>query len=163
MLVQFHPETRNLADVARQVEELYEALYTLRKDIHVVWTEPGMDAGRQVIIDRMEQRWDRQVMSDEQWVDLMSYASVLVGNSSCGIIETPSIPLPSVNIGDRQKGRLMADSIIDVSHDRYHIKAGIEMALSPWWRNKCLNGHNPYGDRGAAQRIAEFLRTCALS
>ena len=74
----------------------------------------------------------------------------------------PSIPLPSVNIGDRQTGRLMAESVIPAVHDRADIVTSIRLALYPPWRERFLTGVNPYGDRGAAQRIAELLRTCRL-
>ena len=160
ILVQFHPETKNLADIPRQVVELKAALRAC-EDTATIWiTEPGMDAGRQHIVDALGPFTSG---TDGWWVDAMSWASVLVGNSSCGIIETPSIPLPSVNIGDRQKGRLRARSVIDVPHDRALIEQAIREAIDPrfaWFFRE--NVVNPYGDRGAAQRIAEFLRTCRL-
>ena len=161
ILVQFHPETRNLADIPRQVDELRAALDSFNNDAYVYATEPGMDAGRQHIVDGL--RYPQFHFTDEEWLDKLATADVLVGNSSCGIIETPSIPLPSVNIGDRQRGRLMASSVICVPHDRTEIMLGIKTALDPRWREQHLHHPNPYGDRGAAQRIAEFLRTCALS
>ena len=157
ILVQFHPETRNLDDIPRQVNELMAALNSI--EARYVFTEPGMDAGREHIVEAFGERM--QTCTDDEWVSLLFVADVLVGNSSCGIIETPSIPLPSVNIGDRQRGRLSALSVINVPHKREHIAAMIHMALRPEWRRIHLDGRNPYGDRGAAQRIAEFLRTCA--
>ena len=164
ILVQFHPETKNLADIPRQVSELVNALMTT--DATMVWTEPGMDAGRDIIMSAVGKHWEMRAFTDEQWMWELANSDVLVGNSSCGIIETPSIPLPSVNIGDRQKGRLMGSSVICVPHDRQAIKAGIEQALDPKWREIFLTARspyvqNPYGDRHAAQRIAAFLRTCA--
>ena len=165
ILVQFHPETKHVADVPRQVAQLALALHGLEADgvgvgyaVDIIATSPGMDAGRAAILVAL-MPWIK-TFTDEQWLYQMAHADVLVGNSSCGIIETPSIPLPSVNIGDRQKGRLMASSVINVPHDRYAIEVAINSALLPSWRSLSLTGENPYGDRHAAQRIAEFLKTC---
>ena len=159
ILVQFHPETRNLADIPRQVDELLHGIADIPAEFII--TEPGMDAGREHIVKAFEGQFT--ACTDDEWMHYLSIASVLVGNSSCGIIETPSIPLPSVNIGDRQTGRLMADSVISVPHDRVHIAAAIRLAIDgPVWRGENLTGVNPYGDRGAAQRIAAFLKTCRL-
>ena len=142
ILVQFHPETRNLADIPRQVEELRAALSQLSPHAEIAWTEPGMDAGREHIIKGLA-GFQMQRYTDEQWIDMLHVADVLVGNSSCGIIETPSIPLPSVNIGDRQRGRLMASSVICVPHDRTEIMLGIKTALDPRWREQHLHHPNP--------------------
>ena len=159
ILVQFHPETRNLEDIPHQVTELKAALDDWLADI--VITEPGMDVGREHILEAFAGQFHS--FTDDEWLAMLARANVLVGNSSCGIIETPSIPLASINIGNRQQGRLMASSVIQAPHERDAIRAAINTALGPEWRATHLTGENPYGDRGAATRIAEFLRTCALS
>lgn len=156
ILVAFHPETRNLPDVPRQVAELVAAL--VEAPGRVICTDPGMDAGREAILTA----YPFQRFTGAEWLNALDTADVLVGNSSCGIIEAPSIPLPSVNIGDRQKGRLQASSVIQVAHDRDAIRAGIALALNPEWRSSHLTGENPYGDRHAAERIAELLTTVEL-
>lgn len=155
----FHPETKNLARVASHVKELDAALAEFTDTCIITGSGPGLDAGRDDI-----RAWcgDGLTRTDEEWVTMLSHVDVLVGNSSCGIIEAPSVPLPTVNIGDRQKGRLRAPSVIDTPHDRHAIRAAIALALNPEWRMQHLTGENPYGDRHAAERIAEFLTTCAI-
>ena len=158
ILVAFHPETKNLADIPRQVTELVEGIADIPAEF--VITEPGLDAGREHIMAAFRGQFTHY--TDDEWLTLLAQADVLVGNSSCGIIETPSIPLPSVNIGDRQKGRLMSSSVICVPHDRQETATAIQVALDPAWRARSLTGVNRYGDRGAAQRIAHFLKTVEL-
>jgi GDP/UDP-N,N'-diacetylbacillosamine 2-epimerase (hydrolysing) len=83
---------------------------------------------------------------------------VIIGNSSSGIIEAPSFHKPTVNIGDRQKGRLKADSIIDCRPRKDAIEAAIKKALSDDFRNACMNVTNPFGEGNAAEKIVDILR-----
>jgi len=90
---------------------------------------------------------------------LMKAATVLVGNSSAGLIETPVFRLPSINIGRRQEGRLRAENVIDVVHDRVKIAAAIERAVSDeGFRGSVANCTQPYGDGRAGERIIEVIR-----
>jgi UDP-N-acetylglucosamine 2-epimerase len=86
----------------------------------------------------------------------------MVGNSSSGLIEAPTFGLPVVNIGNRQRGRLRGDNVIDVGHDRSEIQNGIAAALTPGLRDRLRGAPNPYGDGGAAVRIADVLRRVPL-
>jgi UDP-N-acetylglucosamine 2-epimerase len=86
----------------------------------------------------------------------------MVGNSSSGLIEAPSFALPAVNIGDRQRGRVRAPNVIDVSPDRDQIAAAIARALDPAFRASLAGIANPYGDGRAAPRIAAVLRDVEL-
>ena len=92
------------------------------------------------------------------YLNLMQVASVLVGNSSSGIIEAPSFGLPVVNIGTRQQGREQGCNVLDVSYEREEIRGAIEKALyDTEFRAVVKRGKNPYGDGKAAQRIVEVL------
>ncbi len=89
---------------------------------------------------------------------LMSIASVLVGNSSAGLIETPSFRLPAVNVGRRQIGRLCGENVIHAAHDRNAIKAAIDRAMSPEFKEAARTCRQPFGDGTAGIRIVERLR-----
>ena len=84
----------------------------------------------------------------------MRYAEFALGNSSSGIIETPAFHVPTVNIGDRQKGRLQSASIVNCGADRREIINAIRTALSAEHRAICESVVSPYGDGTAAKRIA---------
>ena len=93
-----------------------------------------------------------------EYLSLMKAASIMVGNSSSGIIEAPSFGLPVVNIGIRQEGRERGKNIIDVGHDKQEIIKAIEKALTDkGFLNEVQKCKNPYGDGKASQRIAEIL------
>ena len=91
------------------------------------------------------------------FLSLLKYASVMVGNSSCGVIEAPSFRLPVVNIGMRQKGRERANNIIDVNYNKEEIKKAIEEAMSPEFIDFLKDCKNPYGDGKTGPRIAKIL------
>lgn len=88
----------------------------------------------------------------------MKIASVMVGNSSSGIIETSPFGLPVVNIGSRQEGRERAENVIDVDHDKEQIKAAIRKAIyDKDFKERVKKCKNPYGDGKAGVRIADIL------
>jgi GDP/UDP-N,N'-diacetylbacillosamine 2-epimerase (hydrolysing) len=90
---------------------------------------------------------------------LLAIASVLVGNSSGGLIETPSFRLPAVNVGRRQEGRMHAENVIHVDHDPSAVGAAIERALSPAFREIASHCRQPFGDGRAGERIVDYLRS----
>ena len=99
-----------------------------------------------------------------EYLGLLRVASVLVGNSSSGIIDAPSFGLPAVNIGTRQEGRERGNNIIGVGHDRKEIVAGIRKALTDRkFRAAAKKCVNPYGDGKAGLRIAEVLGSLKIT
>jgi GDP/UDP-N,N'-diacetylbacillosamine 2-epimerase (hydrolysing) len=99
----------------------------------------------------------------EVFVNLMRRAHVLVGNSSCGIVEAPFLGLPVVNVGARQRGREHADNVQFVDHDSAQIRAAIERAVrDAEYRRKVKSCVNPYGDGRSGERIARILSDQAI-
>jgi len=93
----------------------------------------------------------------------MRLASVLVGNSSSGIVEAPSLKLPAVNIGTRQQGRLQAENVINTGYDSDEIYDAILKAIYDEEFRRRLEGcRNPYGDGNASSRIVGILKTADL-
>ena len=98
----------------------------------------------------------------QDYAGLMKVASVLVGNSSSGIIEAPTFKLPAVDIGNRERGRLCGINVIHVPHDADKIAAAIRKALSPAFRAKIQKCTNPYGDGKSSKRITDILATIPI-
>ena len=93
----------------------------------------------------------------------MNVASVMVGNSSSGIIEAPSFKLPAVNIGSRQEGRERASNVIEVKHDKEEIKNAIKKAIyNKEFKEIVQNSENPYGDGKTGKRVADILSNITL-
>ena len=91
----------------------------------------------------------------KRYLSLMKYSEAVIGNSSSGIIEAPALRVPTVNIGNRQRGRLQSESIINCSTDVASIVNSINLALSKEHKEICINVKSPYGDGFASKRIAK--------
>lgn len=100
-------------------------------------------------------------MGHLRYLSAMKHASAVIGNSSSGIIEAPSLCIPTVNIGDRQKGRIASDSVLHCGESESAIEDAIQYALSTQFNNKLKKIANPYGNGGASAKIAAKLNeTC---
>lgn len=155
-----HPITTEAAQAAQQIRE---TLYGANgKGFQIVIIYPNADAGSIDIIkeiDTFAKNRDVKVfknISHNDYITLLRYAEVLVGNSSSGIIEAPLLRLPFVNVGTRQLGRERANNVIDVGYDRKDIAKAIKEASSSEFRKR-LVGKNPYGEGNAGKRIAQVL------
>jgi UDP-N-acetylglucosamine 2-epimerase (non-hydrolysing)/GDP/UDP-N,N'-diacetylbacillosamine 2-epimerase (hydrolysing) len=164
VLVIQHPVSTepNIAD--QQMITTLDSLIELGHKMLVVY--PNNDPGGLKIIniiDQYRQNFPGQIFAHknipfEDFLGLMKFASLMVGNSSSGIIESSSFHLPVVNIGDRQKGRERSTNVIDTPHDKQKIKKAVNFALQDENFKKSLsNCSNPYGDGNASQRIADIL------
>jgi|TARA_B100001059_G_scaffold81692_1_gene79745 UDP-N-acetylglucosamine 2-epimerase (non-hydrolysing)/GDP/UDP-N,N'-diacetylbacillosamine 2-epimerase (hydrolysing) len=164
LLVSMHPVTLQEDPVADAVE-LVAALD--RVDRPVVFCFPNADAGHDRIIDlaeafcrrRRNASLHRHIDHLQYWT-LLAHAGALVGNSSSGIMESPALSIPCVNIGDRQRGRLRAANIIDSAPDADRIHEAIVRALEPSFASTIAGLANPYGDGDAGRRIADILAGC---
>ncbi|MGE4294006.1 MAG: UDP-N-acetylglucosamine 2-epimerase [Desulfovibrio sp.] len=160
VLVQ-HPVTWQVESAGEQIQETLRALESLK--IQTVAVYPCSDPGYSAIVDALESVRDKpwfRLHSNIDFQDfwgLMDVAGVFVGNSSAGILETPSFKLPTVNIGIRQEGRLRSDNVIDAPHDSTAIRNAIQRALHTEFREKVQHCLTPYGDGHAAERIVRVL------
>lgn len=166
IVVAWHPVTL-LADPAAEAAPLFEALEG--RDEPIVFCFPNADAGRERIIRLAEtfvavHPCARLVVNLEhlRYWSLLSRAAALVGNSSSGIMESPSLGLPCVNVGDRQRGRQRAANILDAPASTAGIVHALEQALDPAFRSAVAGMSNPYGDGDAAQHIASVLRAVPI-
>ena len=121
------------------------------------------------VIDQYSQNFPGRIIAHksipfDDYLGLLKFALVMVGNSSSGIIESSSFHLPVVNIGDRQKGRERSSNVIDTPHDKQKIKQAIKRALqNEKFKKSLLNCTNPYGDGNASQRIVNILSHLSIT
>jgi len=167
VLVTFHPVTLEYEQTEWQLSNLFNALEEQSES--VIFTAPNADTtGRKVSVMMKEYVGKHprsrfvENLGTQAYFSLMNMASLMVGNSSSGIIEAPSFKLPVVNIGTRQQGRVRARNIIDVGYTTIEIKNGIKMASSPAWRRGLQGMENPYKKPGAAETVVQVLRSTEL-
>ncbi len=159
----YHPATLGHKPVSYLMDELVDVFRNF-PDIHFIITKSNADQGGREIndyLDSVASSYENlhvfASLGSHRYLSLMKYAEFVIGNSSSGIIEAPVFRVPTVNIGDRQKGRLRVASIIDCEDDSSSITTGIRLAMSDEFRDKCAAISNPYGDGKAAVRIAEKI------
>jgi UDP-hydrolysing UDP-N-acetyl-D-glucosamine 2-epimerase len=168
-LVTFHPVTLEAGAAEANMESLFEALKAFSSH-QVLFTRSNADTEG----DTINRMIDQAVAQTDNWAVVPSLgarrylsavrlADVVVGNSSSGILEVPSVNVPTVNIGDRQKGRVRAESVIDCDCTRSAIIAAIEQALSADFRNKLDEVVSPYEQPETSARIVETLESVELS
>ena len=160
-LCTYHPVTMDEGSVDDQIEEFIRVIKTF-PDIQFIVTKSNADQGgariNELLCGAVRKVDNLNVYTSlgvRRYLSLMKYAEFVLGNSSSGIIETPSFRVPTVNIGDRQKGRLRSESIIDCKGDSESIISAIKTALSDEFRTICQKAVSPYGDGHAAQCIAK--------
>ncbi len=161
IVVAYHPVTM-YQDSTREQEELFNALESRKENI--VFCFPNADAGSHKIMQKTnvfcQNHANAQIHTNlpaQSYWGLLKKANLMLGNSSSGIMETPSLKLPTINIGIRQKGREQARNIIDVSADKIDITLAIEKTLSQKFLLSLQNLVNPYGDGFAAEKITSVL------
>ncbi len=157
-----HPVTTEAQDAAYQIRETIKALKDLKMQSIIIY--PNADAGGREMIKVIEQykssplvRFYKNITRSE-YLGLMNVASVIIGNSSSGIIEAPLFHLPAVDIGTRQRGRDKAENIIYSGYNKKEIKKAIEKAVfDEKFRNKIKRCKNIYGGVNSAEIIANTL------
>ena len=161
MVVQ-HPVTTEVRDAHEHIRETLEAIVGLRHQTILIY--PNADAGSRAMIEVIKE-YEKypfiktfKSIPHKEYLSLMKIATVMVGNSSSGIIEAPSFGLPVVNIGSRQEGRERAENVIDVDYDKEQIETAIKKALDDGnFEEKVTKCKSPYGDGKAGIRIADIL------
>jgi UDP-hydrolysing UDP-N-acetyl-D-glucosamine 2-epimerase len=167
VLVAYHPVTI-VRDTTQEANDLFGALAQV--DAQILFCYPNSDAGSQNLMQRthdfLAARGEGKVFVNLDAVtywSLLRQVSVLIGNSSSGIMEAASFNLPVVNVGFRQKGRERARNVLDAAPETPAILAKITEARSTAFRASLADMTNPYGDGHAAERIVQVLTTTPLS
>ena len=169
ILVTYHPVTLGDHTAGKDIKEFLGALEE-RKDLRVFFTMPNSDTGSQAIVDAINEfvanNSDRAIayksLGIKRYLSVMKYAGAVVGNSSSGLLEVPSFGIPTLNIGDRQKGRMAADSVYNCETDNDSILKGLDVIMSPAFKKKAAETHNPYEKANTAEAIFKVIRTYPL-
>jgi len=165
LLVTFHPVTLENATSGHQFKQLLEALSDLQ-DTHLIFTRPNADTDGRIITKLMDDYVSRNKktavaassLGTLKYLSAMKYMDGVVGNSSSGLIEAPGFSVGTINIGDRQKGRIKAESVIDCEPNAISIKKAFQKLFSREFQRGLMNIENPYGAGGTAEKIVDVLR-----
>lgn len=168
LLVTFHPVTNGQIGSMEQFSELLDALATV-KDVTIIFTLPNSDEqGRQLMnmvkkfVNQNPHTYVFESMGQLLYLSCLALVDGVVGNSSSGILESPAMKKGSINIGDRQSGRIRADSVIDCLPNSIAITKAIELLLSRDHQNRSMNTISPYGEGGASKMIVDILKDTQL-
>lgn len=168
LLVTFHPVTLENATSAEQMAELLAALDGLR-DTHLIFTMPNADTDGRVLFDMIRQFVSTHPnarvytsLGQRRYLSCIQHVDGVVGNSSSGLAEVPSFRKGTVNVGDRQRGRLKAESVIDCPPDRTAISAALKRLYSAEFQALLPKVNNPYGEGGASEKVVDILRAYPL-
>ena len=165
LLVTFHPVTLEDSTGVSQQAELLAALETLPADTKLWFTRANADTGGRALSVALDAwalgRSNVHIFSSLgqlRYLSLMSQVDIVLGNSSSGLYEAPSFKVTTVNIGDRQRGRIAADSVLHCDPNRDAIIKALEKA----YNLNCCNVINPYGDGSSSERILHAIRRVPL-
>ena len=163
VLILQHPVSLEVDDSAFQIQQTLDAV--LSTNYQVILIYPNADAGGRAMIDKINE-YDIDAYKNiphDDFIGLLSLASVLIGNSSSGIIESSSFKLPVINIGTRQSGREKAENVVDVGYNSNEILGALNYIESEEFITKLNNCDNPYGDGNAGNRICKILKETEIN
>lgn len=162
-VVTFHPVTLEHNTVREQFASLLQACDN-HMELKYIFTKSNADVHGETINTMLEDyaknRENVRAVTSlgmERYLSALNYASLVIGNSSSGLIEAPSFHIPTVNIGDRQRGRLMAESVISCEANTEEISNAITRALSDEFRQRISGIKNPYGDGNTSDKVIKII------
>jgi len=163
-LITYHPETLNNSNGEVQFKELLNAIDVFEQTTIII-TMPNSDKGGKQITKLINEYASKnkdkcvvfQSLGQLRYLSALQHVSMVIGNSSSGIIEAPSFNIPTINIGDRQKGRVMPHSVINCEPNKKAIKKSIEKAFTKEFQMRLKNQSNPYGAGNSSKKILEVI------
>ena len=169
ILVTFHPVTLENSTAKEQFEQLLDAIDEL-EDTNIIFTKANSDTDGRVINQMIDEYVTKNFQKSVQFTSLgqlrylsaLQYVDAVVGNSSSGLAEAPSFKIGTINIGDRQKGRIKASSVIDCEPNKDSILKSFEKLYSKEFQETLKTTINPYGDGYASKKIVEILKNVNL-
>lgn len=170
ILITFHPATLDSMPPRRQCENLLAAL-DRHSDYKVIFTYPNNDTDGKVIIEMIEAYANKHPervavfpsLGQRRYLSVLQYVRAVAGNSSSGIVEVPSMKIPTLDIGIRQRGRLAADSVTHCGVSTEEISAGLDEVLSDAAQAKARTAKNPYEQPDTLGKIVDTICTYPLN
>lgn len=169
ILVTYHPVTLANGDGKKDIDAFLDALDEF-PDLRIIFTMPNSDNGSNVIRETIEEYVSRNTtracahtsLGVKRYLSVMKHCTAVVGNSSSGILETPSFHIPTLDIGSRQGGRIAADSVWHCGTDSQSIVDGLKHILSAEFRQIATAASNPYEKEGTAEYIFNVISSYPL-
>ncbi|WP_300172985.1 UDP-N-acetylglucosamine 2-epimerase [uncultured Aliivibrio sp.] len=169
MVVTYHPVTLSKDGAVTALKNLLSSLRDYPKHKFII-TYPNADTHGRVLIELLDEFKkefpDRvllvQSLGQLRYLSALQYCDLVIGNSSSGLIEVPTFKVPTVNIGNRQKGRIAGDTVIHCKGDENSILSSIQLALSAEFKQQCDLTNNPYGSGEASDRILDVILNVEL-
>lgn len=163
-LVTFHPVTLDNASAEHQFVELLQAL-SIFNEAKIIFTKPNADHDGRVIIKLIDEFVSKNhnntisfiTLGQIRYLSAIRHCQLVIGNSSSGLIEVPSFKKPTVNIGDRQQGRIESKSVISCMPEKESIIRAINLALSEDFQNQLPDIKNPYGEGNSSIKILDAI------
>jgi UDP-N-acetylglucosamine 2-epimerase (non-hydrolysing)/GDP/UDP-N,N'-diacetylbacillosamine 2-epimerase (hydrolysing) len=165
ILVTFHPVTMENNTAETQFKELLSAIDEL-KDLRVIFTMPNSDTDGRIIMDLIKnyvaENPEKAVwftsLGMKRYLSTLQYLGAVVGNSSSGIVEVPSFHIPTINIGDRQKGRIASKTVVNCFPNTEDIKSSLQRVLQPRYLESIKDIQNPYDKKDTAKEILKVIK-----
>jgi GDP/UDP-N,N'-diacetylbacillosamine 2-epimerase (hydrolysing) len=168
LLITFHPVTLEIATATDQMAELLTALGAL-PDTHLIFTMPNADTDGRALIHMVQQFVAQRAnaraytsLGQLRYLSAVAQVDGVLGNSSSGLAEVPSFGKGTINIGDRQRGRLQADSVINCEPTRKGIEAALLQLYSATFQASLRQVRNPYGEGGASAVVVNTIKYVEL-
>ena len=169
LLVTFHPVTLEDDTAKDQLPQLLEAISSF-DNLKVIFTKTNADTEGRVINELIDEYVEANPqntvaftsMGQMHYINVLRYADAVAGNSSSGVIETPTFKVPTVNMGEREKGRIIADNVIDCEFDTESIRSALQTALSGQFKDSLKDMKSPYDKGETSKNIARVLKEYPL-
>jgi GDP/UDP-N,N'-diacetylbacillosamine 2-epimerase (hydrolysing) len=170
LLVTFHPVTLEKNTAKSQFKNLLQAVDE-RINTHLIFTKTNADTGGRIInkmIDDFVARNPHKAVAyislgQLRYLSAMQHVDGVIGNSSSGLVEAPSFKIGTINIGDRQLGRIKSDSVIDCNPSLEGIKSALLNLYSSSFQKQLEKVVNPYGKGGASKKIVNIIKSHSLN
>jgi GDP/UDP-N,N'-diacetylbacillosamine 2-epimerase (hydrolysing) len=169
LLITFHPVTLEASTAEAQITELLAALADL-VDTQLIFTRPNADTGGRVVIEKIEKFIEKvpnaylfSNLGQQRYLSCISQVDGVVGNSSSGLLEAPSFKKGTINIGQRQRGRIQATSVINCEPQRENIRTALIRLYSDEFSKLLAHTTNPYGIEDASPKVVEVLKNIDLN
>lgn len=170
LLVTFHPVTLEGFTAQEQFENLLGAIDEL-ENTKIIFTKPNADTGGRILIKMIDDYVAKNLkkaiafksLGQLKFLSVLQYIDGMVGNSSSGLLEAPTFKIGTIDIGDRQKGRIKAKSVISCHPTKESIRQAMKTLYSKEFQNQLKSVDNPYGKGGASKKIRKIIKTTHLS
>lgn len=164
ILVTYHPVTLDNLSAEQQFKNILCALDEY-KDYFIVFTKANADTDGRIINKMIDEyvhiNCDRSVafasLGQLRYLSILPFCSFVLGNSSSGLIEVPSFKIPTINIGDRQRGRVCSDTVYNCGNSVEEIKQAIDIVTSVEWKKRVEVSNNPYEGKNTSQQIIDIM------